>query len=104
MAGYSEKKYLNQVNVNNVCRKWGDSPAWVDLLKQFYMRGRRLITSKGDKTMFWHDSWLRNEPVKDQYPVLFSICDNKDITVKGALQSNFNMEFRCWLYPELQEQ
>lgn len=50
------------------------------IMKETPSRGV-IITKKGDKTRFWLDPWLYNEPICMRCPLLFEISENKHITV-----------------------
>jgi hypothetical protein len=48
-----------------------------------------VITKSSDKTRFWEDSWLENQPLCHIFLKLFDICDYKDIMVKKVLEVNW---------------
>ncbi|WVZ60403.1 hypothetical protein U9M48_010430 [Paspalum notatum var. saurae] len=100
------KKYKVNNDISMVKHKMGDFPIWSDLIKiiDLYKRGRVVKTMNGDKTKFWHDCWLREKPLKDLYPVLYAICEEKSIIVKTARERQLNFGFSRWLYPELSMQ
>lgn len=75
---------------------------WADLLKvkNIYLQGRAVSISDETKARFWHDPWLFSEPIASLAPVLFALCENKDIFVAQALQGT-SITFRRWLHLEL---
>lgn len=95
-------KYMKKNNIQNVSHKLNDSAMWYDLLKvkEFYLQNRYVLTKKGDKTRFWLDPWIYTEPVCVVSPVLFLLCEKKQISVAQALSGN-ELIFRRWLYSDL---
>ena len=75
---------------------------WSDLLtvKDIYLQGRGIKAGKGELTSFWLDSWLYDEPLSSCAPILFELCDNKNVTV-AQVRNGFNITFRRWLFEEL---
>jgi hypothetical protein len=75
---------------------------WYDLLKvkNIYIQGRGLSIGNGSLTRFWLDPWLYNEPIAVIVPVLFELCENKNIIVAHAF-GGVQITFRRWLYDEL---
>jgi len=51
-------------------------------------------------TRFWFDSCLYEKPLYLMVPVLFELCDNKEITVAQA-RSGEPVTFRRWLFREV---
>jgi hypothetical protein len=82
-------------NVHKVSFSVHDSHVWHDLLKvkNFHQLGRQVITKSSDKTRFWEDSWLENQPLCHIFLNLFDICDYKDIMVKKVLEVNTQLSF-----------
>lgn len=51
----------------------------------------------GIKTSFWHDEWIDQIPLKDQFPDLFHICANPEARVSDCWSlQGWNISFR-WL-------
>jgi hypothetical protein len=49
----------------------------------------------GLNTSFWKSIWIGNLPLADQFPVLFDLAYDKDISVNTVLVSNFEaLSFR----------
>jgi hypothetical protein len=80
-------KYMKHQTIHDVKHKLNDSPMWYDLLKikNIYLQGRGVSTENGSLTRFWLDPWLYNEPIAVIVPILFELCENKNITVAHAL-------------------
>jgi hypothetical protein len=95
-------KYLQNNSVHDVEHKINDSPMWTDLLKvkHIYLQGRGILIKDGAQTRFWLDPWLDSEPLALHAPVLFALCENKNISVAHALQDT-PIIFRRWLHVEL---
>jgi hypothetical protein len=63
------------------------------------------ITKNGKKTLFWTDSWVNDSPLASQFPRLFHITFQKEITlfkVKG--EGWGSIRFRRTLYGETLQQ
>jgi hypothetical protein len=45
----------------------------------------------GLKTSFWKSIWIGNLPLSVQFPVLFDLSYDKDITVNDVMASNFEV-------------
>lgn len=60
----------------------------------YYLQGRQLVNNSGDKTKFWDDCWLYEEPLSTSMPDLYDICNDKDILVKVAHENGMNLYFR----------
>jgi hypothetical protein len=97
-----KKKYLQKKNIHNVSKNISDSPIWHDLLKvkKFYLMDRQVQTKKGDKTRFWEDSWLMDDPLWNVVPDLYEICDEKGIMVLEMQRKSWQTDFRRWLQDE----
>jgi hypothetical protein len=61
-------------------------------------------TKNGKMTLFWKDPWLLDKPICLIAPVLFDLCDDKDITVYQFLVREGQLTFSRWLPPLLFEQ
>lgn len=63
-----QAKYIKQDLINTVKPKFDDSPIWKDLMKirHIYLRGRKILTQNGAKTLFWTDSWLDDIPLSSK--------------------------------------
>ncbi|KAJ0442599.1 putative reverse transcriptase zinc-binding domain-containing protein [Helianthus annuus] len=43
------------------------------------------MVGKGDKTLFWLDAWATNQPLKEEFPLLFGLAKNK----RNKIQDNY---------------
>jgi len=95
-------KYMKQQTIHDVNHRLYDSPMWNDLLKvkNIYLQGRGISVENGCLTRFWLDPWLYNEPIAVIAPVLFELCENKNISVAQAVGGG-QISFRRWLFGEL---
>jgi hypothetical protein len=75
-------KYLQNKSIHEVSHKLNDPPIWYDLLKvkDVYLQGRDISVRDGKNTRFWLDSWLYKEHLYLMVPVLFELCENKEIS------------------------
>jgi len=98
-----KKKYLQKDTIRSVKNKLDDSPIWTNLLKvkHVYLRGRKILTKNGKNSLFWEDSWLKEQPLCINHPVLYDLCDEKGITVYEVLRRNGEFNFSRWLPPFL---
>jgi hypothetical protein len=76
-------KYLNNKSIHEVGHRINDSPMWSDLLKVkgIYLQGRGVTFRRGNLTRFWLDPWVYKEPLYLAAPLLFELCDKKEIIV-----------------------
>ena len=51
-------------------------------------------------TRFWLDPWLYKEPLYVIVPILFELCENKNISVAQALNGT-QISLRRWLFDDL---
>jgi hypothetical protein len=101
-----KSKYLRRGTVGSVTHKIGDSPVWKDLLKvkNIYLKGRTVNVRNGRGTSFWTDTWLNDKPLCYLFPILFSLCADKNISVYQFLLQQGQINFDRWLSPLLFEQ
>jgi hypothetical protein len=90
-------KYLNNKTLSQVTVQPHDSPFWRGLMKvkeEFFKRGS-FVVNNGMSARFWEDTWLGNRPLADQYPSLYNIVRNKNVTVATTLATTpVNIGFR----------
>jgi hypothetical protein len=100
------KKYLSEEAVGSVIHKLDDSPIWSDLLKikHIYVKGRTMLVKNGRNTSFWLDTWIYDKPLCLLFPVLFELCQSKNISVHQFLSCQGQISFRRWLTPLLFQQ
>jgi hypothetical protein len=98
-------KYLRNKTVANVKARMPDSPCWKALLKvkEFYLKGRKVILNRGNIVRFWLDPWLNNTPLCESYPSLFDVCHAQEWTFEKVLSCNLVIPFRRRLCQVLQE-
>jgi len=97
-------KYMQGNNlITTIKHKADDSPIWSDLLKirQFYLKGRSVTTKNGQSTLFWDDPWLHQKPLCILHPVLYDICQDKNISVHTFILKQAQLSFSRWLPPIL---
>ena len=95
-------KYMRTKSIHEVSHKLNDSPIWSDLLKvkDIYLQGRGISFGNGNLTRFWLDPWLYKEPLHIIAPVLFELCENKNLIVAQFFYG-MQITFRRWLFDEL---
>jgi hypothetical protein len=63
------------------------------------------IIKNGRKTLFWTDSWVNNSPLASEFPRLFHITFQKEITLfKVKDGGSGSIRFRRTLYGETHQQ
>jgi len=69
-------KYIKNKSVCTVKYRQIDSPIWYDLMKirNIYLQGRKIKVRNGQKTLFWKDIWLYDQPLYLLFPDLFAMC------------------------------
>jgi hypothetical protein len=60
----------------------------LSLRDNFYKYCKSAV-GNGLKTSFWKSIWIGNLPLSIQFPVLFDLAYDKDVTVNDAFTSNF---------------
>jgi hypothetical protein len=58
----------------------------------------------GRLTSFWQGAWCGSIPLRDSFPEIFHICNEREITVADAAAHGWNFSFRRYLSPELAAQ
>jgi hypothetical protein len=56
------------------------------------------------KTSLWKDRWINETPFCLRYPILFQLCQNKDIIVHNFILRQGRLNFSRWLPAWLFEQ
>ena len=97
MARTAPKKYLQNKTLSQVTVKATDSQFWKGLMKVkegFFKRGK-FVVGNGQATRFWEDTWLGEDPLASQYPLLYNVIRQKNVLVADALaNSSVHIEFR----------
>ncbi|KAK7247156.1 hypothetical protein RIF29_42033 [Crotalaria pallida] len=70
--------YAVVVGENQNQRDWFDDNLWIDL-------------GRGDKARFWQDRWVGDRKLKDLFPRLFLLSQNKHSLVKDCGSWNQNV-------------
>lgn len=60
----------------------------IRLTKNYFTPPPRLKSERGNKTLFWHSSWLNGSSPKNIAPQLFVKVKRKNITAQKALHNN----------------
>jgi hypothetical protein len=80
-----------------VKQKQSDSHFWKKILSlrdNFYKYCKTEV-GNGLKTSFWKSNWIGNQPLSIQFPVLFDLTYDKDVSVNEVFTSNFeSLTFR----------
>lgn len=89
-------KYLRNRSIFNVKHRANDSPIWSDLLKvkDVYLKGRGISIKNGVKTRFWCDSWLYDRPLMIITPILYILCEQKEVSVADVKNGIVQITFR----------
>jgi hypothetical protein len=89
---YSNSKSLAEMQVKPL-----DSPFWKGFMrvkKDFLSRGSFTV-GNGQHTRFWEDVWLGNKSLAEQYPSMYNIVQQKQISVANVMNQNpLNITFR----------
>jgi len=91
------RKYLRFKSLTQVEYSPGDSHFWSGLMrvKPEFLRWGKFKLGNGSLIRFWEDTWLGNEPLKNQYPALYNIVRKKSALVSSVLSSiPLNVSFR----------
>jgi hypothetical protein len=78
-------KYVGSKALSQVSWKQGDSHFWAGLMaaKSKFFRFGLFFIKDGLQIRFWENKWLGNAPLREQYPMLYSIVRYKsDIIAK----------------------
>jgi hypothetical protein len=90
-------KYIQGKPLILVKQKQNDSHFWKKILSlrdNFYKYCKTEI-GNGLKTSFWKSNWMGNQPLSYQFPVLFDLTYDKDVSVNDVFTSNFeSLTFR----------
>jgi hypothetical protein len=70
-------------------------------VKDIYLSGRSMKVKNGERTHFWGDTWCGSTPRKDQFPLLFNICNEFDISMVEAAGRGWLFTYRRWLSADL---
>ena len=81
------RNYVGSKAVSQLYWKPGDSHFWAGLMsvKTKFFRYGSFYIKDGSEIRFWKDSWLGNQPLREQYPTLYNITRNKSDTIAEVL-------------------
>lgn len=94
-----KKKYIKSSCIAQLKSKPCNSPMWNDLLK-----GRRMLIGNGKMSDFWEDAWCGDISLKRNFPELYKICREKNLTVDKAAREGWRLSLRRWLDEDKQDQ
>jgi hypothetical protein len=99
-------KYLKGTPICLVQNKMSDSPVWSDLLKirPIYLRGREYRLNNVKVISFWRETWLEDNPICSDYPILFDLCNDQNVAVSDVAQAVWAIRFRIRLPPMIRDQ
>jgi hypothetical protein len=64
-------------------------------LRDIFYKYCKTVVGNGLKTSFWKSNWIGNQPLSYQFPVLFDLAYDKDVSVNEVFTSNFeSLTFR----------
>jgi hypothetical protein len=73
-------------------------------IRDIYLCDMRMSDGNACRTSFWGDAWCGNSHLKDKFPDLYNICNEKLIIVAAAKNLGCRLSFKRWLSVDLQEQ
>ena len=93
-----QNKYLQNKTLAQVEAQPTDSPFWKGLMRvkeDFFSRGSFMV-GNGETTRFWEDTWLGPTPLKNQYPLLYNIVQQKNVSIHDVFHNSppLNIGFR----------
>lgn len=48
-------------------------------VKEYYLTGRKIILNSGNLMRLWQDPWMGENPLCEQFPILFYLCQDKKV-------------------------
>ena len=54
------------------------------------------MVGDGSRTLFWHDKWFGDVPLKNLYPRLFLCSANKEACISDVLSPSMSDNDRVW--------
>jgi hypothetical protein len=94
-------KYGIDKGITRITMKHDNSTVWKDLLKvkHLYLSGRVMVVGNEKSTDFWKDARCGLTPFSEQFPQLFNICSQQQLTVVEAADMGWHFIFRRWMNP-----
>jgi hypothetical protein len=62
----------------------------------FFFQHVKMVAGRGDRTLFWHNLWCGETPLKTLFPVLFSCSSNKIAYIESLLSRPVEGEGCVW--------
>jgi hypothetical protein len=90
-------KYLRTKTLTQVSAKPNDSHFWRCLMhiKDEVLSKGSFIIKDGTSTRFWEDTWLGDKPLKDTYPSVYHIAQDRKVMISKVMSSvPLNISFR----------
>ncbi|EAZ20332.1 hypothetical protein OsJ_35941 [Oryza sativa Japonica Group] len=75
----------------------GASQFWKGLheIKNWMKLDSAYAIGKGDSIRFWDDVWIGDTPLKNQHPYIYSICADKEMSVRQSWnEGSWNIHLR----------
>lgn len=94
-AEFLQRKYLKKSGLLQ-CSESGCSQFWKGILKtkEILKWGLKAHVKNGQKTRFWEDVWIREIPLKLEYPRLYALCKDKGCLVADYWENDgWKIEF-----------
>ncbi|KAJ1276980.1 hypothetical protein BS78_05G258700 [Paspalum vaginatum] len=90
------RKYLGGNSVAQQKKRGNVSQFWQGVMNvsSWYEQGLGWKCESGALIRFWEDVWMEECPLKLCYPNLYTICQNKNISVAEAFEKAWNFDFR----------
>ena len=95
--------HSNGWDTNTVVR-WSHRCHWKAIAQVFqdFSRYTRFMVGYGERIRFWEDLWWGDQPLGFQYPSLFRVVTDKNISISSILgfvrPFSWNFNFRCNLF------
>jgi hypothetical protein len=96
---------LREKPLISVKQRQNDSQFWKKLLslREVFFKYCKMVVGNGCRTSFWKNFWIDDGPLAVNFPILFDLALNKDVTVNKVLSSNFEaLSFRRRMTGNLQ--
>ncbi|KAJ9697646.1 hypothetical protein PVL29_006989 [Vitis rotundifolia] len=84
----------------NISIRWSHRCPWKAIAQVFqdFSKYTRFVVGDGERIRFWEDLWWGDQIFKDQYPRLFRVVTDKNISISSVLGSvhpfSWNFNFR----------
>jgi hypothetical protein len=98
-------KYIKGKPLISVKQRQNDSQFWKKLLslRETLFKYCKMVVGNDCRTSFWKNCWIGDGPLAVNFPILFDLALDKDVTVNKVLSSNFEaLSFRRRMTGDLQ--